>query len=84
MPQVRAANAVGALITKLQDARVALGEVIDRADAMHDEGEAQAQLLTTEGADRMAEVRALCDELEITVGDDQWPLPKYREMLFPV
>jgi glutamine synthetase len=84
VPQVRAANEVGALITRLQDARVALGAVIDRADAMHDEGEAQAQLLTSEGADRMAEVRALCDELEITVGDDQWPLPKYREMLFPV
>jgi len=24
------------------------------------------------------------DELELTVGDEYWPLPKYREMLFPV
>jgi glutamine synthetase type III len=29
-------------------------------------------------------VRGLCDGLESRVGDDYWPLPKYREMLFPV
>jgi len=26
----------------------------------------------------------VCDALELSVGDDYWPLPKYREMLFPV
>jgi len=26
----------------------------------------------------------VCDALELIVGDDYWPLPKYREMLFPV
>ncbi len=28
------------------------------------------------------EIRALTDELERLLPDDQWPLPKYREMLF--
>jgi len=32
----------------------------------------------------MADVRASCDALEVLVADDTWPLPKYREMLFPV
>jgi glutamine synthetase len=32
----------------------------------------------------MAEVRRSCDELELSVSDEMWPLPKYREMLFPV
>jgi glutamine synthetase len=32
----------------------------------------------------MAEVRKSCDALELMVSDDCWPLPKYREMLFPV
>jgi len=41
-------------------------------------------LLTKDGADAMAEVRASCDALELLVADEAWPLPKYREMLFPV
>jgi glutamine synthetase len=32
----------------------------------------------------MAAVRQACDALEAVVDDDCWPLPKYREMLFPV
>ncbi len=84
VPQVKAANAVGTLAEQLQGAREALCEVIDRAEELHESCEKQSQLLTTDGAGRMAEVRALCDALELAVGDDQWPLPKYREMLFPV
>ncbi len=30
----------------------------------------------------MAAVRAAADALELLVGDDLWPLPKYRELLF--
>jgi glutamine synthetase type III len=29
-------------------------------------------------------VRNCCDAIEVSVADEQWPLPKYREMLFPV
>jgi glutamine synthetase len=41
-------------------------------------------MLTSSGADAMAAVRALCDKLELVVADELWPMPKYREMLFPV
>src|SRR5262245_36838508 len=84
VPQVDAANTLGAAITDLQKYRTALGKVIDKAEGMHDDLEKQAELLTSEGADTMLEVRKCADQLELTVPDGTWPLPKYREMLFPV
>ena len=78
------ANKVGASIADLQKHRTELGKVIDKAEGMHDAIEKQAALLTSDGADTMAEVRRCCDELELSVSDETWPLPKYREMLFPV
>jgi glutamine synthetase type III len=64
--------------------RVAIGKVAANAEGMHEELEAQARLLTADGADRMADVRETSDALELVVSDDLWPLPKYREMLFPL
>ncbi len=32
----------------------------------------------------MAAVRDGSDALELKIADDLWPMPKYREMLFPV
>ena len=84
IPQVDTANALGRLIQDLQKARAALGKVIDQAEGMHDSAEKQAELLTHAGADAAAEVRKLTDAIEVSVDDDLWPLPKYREMLFPV
>src|SRR5262249_33848410 len=84
IPQTEVANKVGASIADLQKHRTALGKVIDKAEGMHDALEKQAQLLTSDGAETMAEVRRCCDELELSVSDELWPLPKYREMLFPV
>jgi len=84
IPQVDAANAIGTLIVNLQKQRAALGKVIDKAESMHDDPVKQADLLTSAGADTMAQVRSCCDAIELTVGDEHWPLPKYREMLFPV
>jgi glutamine synthetase len=84
IPQVAAANQVGKLIMQLQERGEALGELIARAEGAHDDCEKQAKLLTSDGAQVMADVRAVCDALELVVGDEQWPLPKYREMLFPV
>ena len=84
MPQVEAANSLGALIKRLQGCRAEMHELIERAESMHDNVESQAHLLTAEGAERMAAVRDCCDALELAVGDEYWPLPKYREMLFPV
>ena len=84
IPQIDAANAVGALIAELQKHRKTLGSAIDKAEGMHDDLAKQAQFLTSAGADAMAGVRSCCDALEVAVSDECWPLPKYREMLFPV
>ncbi len=84
IPQVTTANQVGELVQELQEFREDLSDVIARAEAVHDDPAKQADLLTSEGADTMAEVRKVCDALELSVADDYWPLPKYREMLFPV
>ena len=84
IPQIEQANRLGAMIAELQKHREALGTVIDRAEGMHDSVEKQAKLLTSSGADTMAQVRSSCDAIELSVADACWPLPKYREMLFPV
>jgi glutamine synthetase len=84
IPQIAAANEVGSLIEELRSRRDALEKTIERAESMHDDLEKCAKLLTSDGAEGMAAVREICDKLELVVADDVWPLPKYREMLFPV
>jgi glutamine synthetase len=84
VPQVAAAERVGAVLTRLDEARTTLLAVIEKAEHAHGDPADCARLLTSEGADAMAAVRAASDALELLVPDDQWPLPKYREMLFPV
>ena len=84
IPQVAAANEVGTLIESLRERGDALAKVIERAEGMHAEVEKCGKLLTSDGAEAMAGVREICDRLELVVADELWPLPKYREMLFPV
>jgi glutamine synthetase len=84
IPQVERANEVGALAKQLKAKREALAKVIDKAESLHEDLAPCATLLTSEGADAMAAVRAASDALELIIGDEFWPLPKYREMLFPV
>ncbi|MBV9881283.1 MAG: glutamine synthetase type III, partial [Gemmatirosa sp.] len=84
VPQIAAANKIGDLITALDTARATLADVAARAEHSHDSPDACAKLLTSEGADAMAAVRDASDALELALPDDAWPLPKYREMLFPV
>ena len=84
VPQLDAANDLGRLVQQLQKKNAALAKLIDRADGMHEDCPKQAELLTSAGADAMTAVREICDRLEVSVADDVWPLPKYREMLFPV
>ena len=84
VPQATIANKVGKVIEDLIELRDTLASVIDKAEGMHDDPEAQAKLLTKKGADTMADVREKCDALELMISDAEWPLPKYREMLFPV
>ena len=84
VPQVEAANEIGAMIESLRYGRDELAKVIEQAEGLHDDLPKQAKLLTNEGADAMASVRDCADALELKVADELWPLPKYREMLFPV
>ena len=84
IPQLETANTIARMIEALQTRRAVLGKVTAKAEGMHDALESQAKLLTTDGADRMADVRESSDALELVVSDDLWPLPKYREMLFPL
>jgi glutamine synthetase len=84
VPQVERANEVGKLAKTLKAKRDAMVKIRDRAEGMHDDPTKVAMLLTKDGADTMLGVREVCDRLELLVADDAWPLPKYREMLFPV
>ncbi len=83
-PLVDAANATSKLIATLQKKRAELAKATAKAEALHDDADAQAKYLTSTGCDTMGEVRDACDALELNVGDEFWPLPRYREMLFPV
>jgi glutamine synthetase len=83
-PIVDAANSVSKLVATLQKKRAELAKVITKAEHMHDDLGGQAAYLTTTGCETMGEVRDAADALELTIGDEFWPLPRYREMLFPV
>ncbi len=83
-PLINAANTVSNQVSALQQARTDLGKVLAKAAAMHDDLVAQGELISTTGRDTMDAVRAASDALELTIGDTYWPLPRYREMLFPV
>ncbi|BAH37286.1 glutamine synthetase type III [Gemmatimonas aurantiaca T-27] len=83
-PVVDAANATSKLVAAAQKKRAELAKVITKAEALHDDLDAQAVYLTSTGCDALAEVRETSDALELAIGDEFWPLPRYREMLFPV
>ena len=84
VPQVAAANEIGAMIETLRERRDILEAMIGKAEHMHDDAPKQAKLLTGSVADAMAAAREASDALELVVADELWPLPKYREILFPV
>ena len=84
IPQIEAANALGKAIKELQKERAAMEKVIAKAESMQDGMEECADYLTSAGAGAMAAVRECADRLEVMVDDECWPLPRYREMLFPV
>lgn len=84
IPQVEVANELGDAITLLRERRAHLGKIAECVEARTLEPEAQAHLLAGDGKAAMTAVRESCDALELTLGDEFWPLPKYREILFPV
>lgn len=83
-PIVDAANAASKTIATLQNRRSELFKVTVKAESMHDDLPAQAEFITTQGCAIMKAVREACDSLETTISDADWPLPRYREMLFQV
>jgi glutamine synthetase len=84
VPQKAAAEATGKLVVALQTKTAALHAAIKRAHALHDDVVKCAAFLTSTGANTMAACRDVSDKLEVSIGDNHWPLPRYREMLFPV
>jgi len=84
VPQVDVANRIGEMAKRLQVTMEKLASTLERVEGMHDDPEKQAKTLTSDGAASIAAVRESADALELVVGDEYWPLPKYREMLFPV
>ena len=83
IPQIDAANELGTVIKNLRARRLAMVRVLEKIEHLHEAPEKAAKLLTADGADAMSAVRSLCDAIELSIADDAWPLPKYREMLFP-
>lgn len=83
-PLINAANTVSNLVSALQKARTELSKVLAKAEALHDDIVSQGEIISTAGRAAMDAVRAESDALELTIGDTYWPLPRYREMLFPV
>ncbi len=83
-PLITAANQTSAQVAALQQARADLGKAIAKADALHDDLVAQGAFIASTGREAMDAVRRASDALELSVGDSYWPLPRYREMLFPV
>ena len=84
VPQVAEAERLGKLVAALQTARDGLATVIAKAEGMHDALEKQGAYITSTGREQMEKVRSAADALELVIGDEYWPLPRYREMLFPV
>ena len=63
-------TALGNGLVALEDAIECLRDsVVSAADAR-------------DAVDKMARLRSIADKMERIVGDANWPLPKYRDMLF--
>ncbi|RYZ64011.1 MAG: hypothetical protein EOP09_16650 [Proteobacteria bacterium] len=80
-PQYDVLDKLVTLVGSLQAKRAQLEKVYSKAEAAHTDDE-KARMLAIEVSTVMAEIRQFSDELESIIGDDYWPLPKYREMLF--
>ena len=77
------------LLTKLSALSDGIDEAIDALEASisaRDEGDmtAQAFHIRDEVLEKMAALRALCDEAETLTAADYWPFPTYGDLLFGV
>ena len=72
---------IACLINSLSDGVTALVEERRKANRVTDMSE-KARLYSTAVMAAMQKVREDADNLEMLVDDAQWPLPKYRELLY--
>jgi glutamine synthetase len=72
---------ISADLAEVTEAAARLEVLLDELDRMHDEPKL-ARRLADEVRPLMATARTAADRLEYLVDDDEWALPKYREMLF--
>lgn len=79
--QTRRLSTVSEHIEALSKALSKLDKKIEKAESEHDE-QKKALFLTDTLIPVMNAIRENCDALEELVPDQDWPLPKYREMLF--
>jgi glutamine synthetase len=84
IPQLDAANIIAPMVATLRESLDTLRASIDKAEALHEQPVKCAQYLTSTGSEALESVRAACDALEVRIDDARWPLPRYREILFPV
>jgi glutamine synthetase len=80
-PQTDSLKHLGALLQAVTSKRRELEKAFQEVEARTADEE-RARGLSGPVATAMSELRRACDELEGVVSDDQWPLPKYRELLF--
>lgn len=80
-PQSSPAQHIAELAGDLQERMGSFETDLIRVRGLENEEE-KAKALSLSIADSMLELRKIADRLEEVVGDDFWPLPKYREMLF--
>ena len=80
-PQKETLTKLNGLLTTLHTKRKELESTHQKAETASGE-EDKAKLYAADVSTAMTDVRSVVDELESMVGDDYWPLPKYREMLF--
>ena len=73
---------LGTLIDKIDDATVELEKCITAKD--DEDITVQAFHIRDELLDRMAALRAVCDEAETLTASDYWPFPTYGDLLFGV
>lgn len=82
-PQEERVKKLAKLLEDLHKRREDLEGVAKAAvDKGHDDLSGKALHLAAKVLPAMQDLRAVSDQLEAIVGDDYWPLPKYREMLF--
>ena len=68
-------------INGLYDALHKLDVETEKAEDIHDE-QKKIEFITDKVVPVMNSVREYCDKLETMLPDSEWPLPKYRELLF--